>query len=247
MPLTFSYSQARMLQNCPMSYELSYVKEIAVPKSSDLFLGNVLHHTIATFYKMKMDKMILERKDMVDLFAQNFNRLANAEPVNWKGSEPSAVRDMGIALIELYYPTALNLIPLAVEEEFSTELEVDGEKLVITGVLDLIDIASIPYDLKTSSRLAKKVSAISMLQPCFYAICLGAKQLDNFVFHNLVKANLPFFTPTRVAIKEEHITWVREIAIPLWVRQIRSGLFPPNVNACDWCDFKAFQACKGFL
>jgi hypothetical protein len=244
--ISISYSQIRSLQRCGIAYKLSWIDNVSIPSSGEMFLGGTIHLVFATLQRMRMDGTLMSLSDCEDLFVHLFHSRAFSD-VFWKNeSEPELQRSIGLELVKVYYPHAIKIDPMLIEEEFPTKLLISGEEVEIKSRIDLVDKNGIPYDIKTAAYQPREMRPADLLQPLLYAICLGAKEIK-YVYHYLIKGKQFFFVPKTVQILEDDVKWVKEVAIPAWVGQIKSGIFSPSVANCSTCDYRLLGYCHGFI
>ena len=241
-----SYSQIRKLMTCPKAWELDKVVGVKIPTAAPLFLGSTIHLTYSTFQSLRIDGSTMTLEDTKELFETLFAGRVADDEVYWKNTTPEDQFELGLDMVRAYYPNALKITPTDTEVTFSTRLIVDGEEIELTGKIDLIDYEGVSYDIKTARYVPTEMKAIDLLQPAIYTMCMGAESLDKFIYHYILKTKIASFRNKSIEIEKKTVTWLKEVCLPLCVRQIRSGIFPPNVSGCHLCDYRLFGSCQGF-
>jgi len=251
-----SYSRINRFLLCPRSYYYHYIKRVARPLPSWLFLGSCVHETVGYNFEQK----IKTRKDLPleavkDYFSDRWNKQelnasrpeysdsAEATEIDWKGENPGLLKDVGLEVVSKYHAQmAPSVQPVAVELEFPNAT-VAGVRLV--GRVDLIDDKSTIIDLKTAKRKPNKSKIAQDLQPTFYAVGMGG-EID-FKYHYMVKRAdtevLEFYTKRT----KEDIRFLEEVFLPPIIESIERGIFVPNVSSwmCSpkYCEF--YNICQG--
>lgn len=251
-----SYSRINRFILCPRSYYYHYIKKVARPLPSWLFLGSCAHETIGHNFEQKIgsgkdlpleevQSFFSDRWDTQDLEAgrPKYSDSAQSTEIDWKGEDPGLLKDVGIEVISRYHAQmAPKVQPVAVELEFPNA-KVCGIPLV--GRVDLIDNKATVIDLKTAKRKPGKSRVKQNLQPTFYAVGMGGA--ISFRFHYMIKKAQTEVIEIEADRTEEDIRFLEEEFLPPIVESIEKGIFVPNVTSwkCNpqYCEF--FDICQG--
>jgi hypothetical protein len=241
---------------CPRSYYYHYIKRVARPLASWLFLGGCAHEAIGYNFEQKiktktdlpveeMQSFFSDRWDAQDVNASRpeYSDSAEATEIDWKGEDPGLLKDIGIEVVTRYRKEmAPKIQPIAVEMEIPNA-RVCGLRLV--GRIDLIDSDATIIDLKTAKKKPAQKNIDSDLQPTFYAVGMGG-EID-FKFHYMVKrANTEVIEMVTKRTKGD-IEFLENQFLPPIIQSIEKGIFIPNVTSwsCSpkYCEF--YDICQG--
>ena len=154
MPLPkdhLSVSQVNMFKNCPRQYYYAYVMGMKRKPNSNLTFGSAFHSTAEVNYKQKVDSHEdLPVKEVQEIWSDEFDRRV-PETVFEEGEKPGAIKDEGVAAVEVYMVDfAPKIQPFMVEEEIDVPLE--NSDFSIRCRLDVVDDKSRIHDTKTSVK-----------------------------------------------------------------------------------------------
>ena len=213
-----------------MAYELKYVKRVEYLAFPYLYLGGSLHLALRKAFEEKLQGNELRPDEVAGLFADFWDGEAYLEDeetvaeVDWRREDPGELREAGILLAQRYWrDISPRVTPVDVEVPF--EREVAG--VVLTGRIDLVTVEGKLVDWKTTRRATSDRELARHLQPSLYLLGMGAEG-GEFEFHELVKTNNPYCRIARTRRSAEELSWLQNVLLPRVVRQIESGLFPPN-------------------
>lgn len=146
-----SVSQINMFKNCPRQYYYAYVLGERRKPNSNLTFGSAFHSTAEVNYKQKVDSHEdLAVKEVQEIWSEEFSKRI-PETVFEEGEKPGAIKDEGVAAVEVYMKTfAPRIQPFMVEQEIDVPLE--GVEFSIRCRLDVVDDKSGIHDTKTSGK-----------------------------------------------------------------------------------------------
>ncbi len=119
-----SVSQINMFKNCPRQYYYAYVLGERRKPNSNLTFGSAFHSTAEVNYKQKVDSHEdLAVKEVQEIWSEEFSKRI-PETVFEEGEKPGAIKDEGVAAVEVYMKTfAPGIQPFMVEQEIDVPLE----------------------------------------------------------------------------------------------------------------------------
>ena len=146
-----SVSQINMFKNCPRQYYYAYVMGMRRKPNSNLTFGSAFHSTAEVNYKQKIESYEdLPVGDVQEIWVNEFDKRI-PETVFEEGEKPGAIKDEGVAAVEVYMKTfAPKIQPFMVEAEIDVPLE--DVEFSIRCRVDVVDIQSGIHDTKTSSK-----------------------------------------------------------------------------------------------
>ncbi len=237
--MQISYSALDTYLNCPLKYKFQAIDKIKTPKSKEAVFGTVLHDTLKFVHTPGILSPTLEQA--MEHFANAWN------PMVFDGEqEERAAFSQGVKIIQDYYrknnPADANIV--ALESRFQIEIGKEGNKHIVSGIIDRIDKTEDGYeiiDYKTTKKMPTQEKVDNDLQLSVYLkafLTHYPKEIDNL--KNL-KVSLYFLkhgvklTAGRSLeqLKESENLFLDTIKI------IEEGKFEPNISPlCDWCGYQ---------
>ncbi len=164
-----SYSQISSFKICPLHYKLGYILGIPVPASSSLSFGTSIHETLKDYYlELKSGKQ------------SNYKRAIELLELNWvkegydTKSHQEKMKEKGKVYLQEYLTRADNNIPEILEWPFTIPLEKNGQKLMIGGKIDRVDVLGDGrieiIDYKTGPNVPTQRDVDKDMQLTFYAL-----------------------------------------------------------------------------
>lgn len=248
--MQLSVSLIKEFLRCPRSFYYHRVMGIPLMPVEELYLGSVVHLTLAQNFRHK----IATGEDMPgelvqQLFTEHFKggyldevteKTVSLASIKFD-NEPDAILAQGHKLIGCYMEmVAPRLTPAEVEVRLSTVIN----DFKCVARVDMIDRDGIVYDLKTRARAMSDNEVRRDFQPMFTAMVLGRP--IKFVFHNMTKTKEPKVQEVAVDVSQQHIDFLREEVLVQVLNAIGAGINYPNPSW--WCgDCTYLQLCMGKL
>ncbi len=247
LPKRFSFSQIAAYTNCPYQYRFNFILKIPVDDKQSFIFGRIMHDTLRDlflpmtdpivaqqklFEKKKIDKKKPSRKDLLDLFENN-----------WKNDGYRSKKDR-----EKYYTKGKDILntlyndmerdewpnPAFIEKPFN--IKMGG--YIVKGAIDRIDhledgtVEIIDY--KTGAPKDKLVFN-DKRQLLLYKIAaeeaLGLK-VSKLSFYYLEDNSKISFEA-----KDKELEKIEELILNT-IKEIKQSTFPPTPGMlCSWCDF----------
>lgn len=216
--------------------------------------GSAHHHALSTNNVSKRDKgKVLKPAIMVDLAAAKMEELAKrgvkeSDKKTYFGDEKL---DDGVKRAKVWYPEYLrkfdpDIEPDWVEQPFIKEVEVEGSKFKLAGVIDLTTKKKKLRDYKTSKAVKSQAEADSSVQLTLYSATTGLMDVG---FLNFVKTANPYVAEIPSKRTPAQHAWAMLVARRVF-EAIRKDVFPlANPTPQNWrcsekfCGF--WGSCRG--
>lgn len=226
-----SHSQVNRYLLCPEQYRLYYIEgmRLKVPKASLVF-GQVLHQSLAFFFKRK--------DDPVKTFADTWSILKDMNLTYSQRESWEKLRDSGQGLLEKFLKEEFPRLGEVQGSEKRFELTITSLDMPFVGIIDLVaalDEKKTVVDFKTGSSayeehevvLADQLSAYKLAEP-------DAEEVAFCVFIKTKTPKIEWYRTTRTG---EQLT--RYLAKVGYVaREISAGNFYQRSGKwCSYCDF----------
>lgn len=175
-----------------------------------------------------------------------------------------------VGLIDVFYPYALQIQPVALEKEF--EIQLPGTEWSVYGYIDVIEkteaLAHRVSDYKTagsspykddpkdpSGNEERRINFVSeaLWSPevaCYslaYQVLYGQLPSE-FMYWNVIKLKTPKVMPVSVHVTDAQISWFLNLATDM-IRSIENGLHERRTT-CQWCSPKGcafWNHCHGVV
>lgn len=252
--MQLSVSLIKEFLRCPRSFYYHRVMGIPLVPVEELYLGSVVHLTLAQNFRHKIATgEDLPAELVKKLFTEHFqggyldevtNKTISLSNIKFD-NEPEAILTQGHKLIGCYLETvAPKLRPAEVEIRLETRIMTGADEFKCVARVDMIDEDGIVYDLKTRARAMSDNEAQRDFQPMFTAMVLGRP--IKFVFHNMTKTKEPKVQEIAVDVRQQHIDFLREEVLVQVLNAIGAGINYPNPSWwCGDCTYR--QLCIGKL
>lgn len=233
-----SYSALDTFLTCPLKYKYSQIDRIKTPKSKEMVFGTLIHNTLKLVHTPGILSPTPEQA--LDYFSKNWNADVFEDEF-----EERAAFSQGVAMIQDYYkkndPAKFNIIDL--ESRFQVEIG-EGEKHIITGIIDRIDKTEDGYeiiDYKTARKLPSQEKVDNDLQLSIYLAAFlkrYPKEIENL---GKIKVSLYYLKHGVKLSSERTLEQVKqseELMLDL-IGQIKESKFEPTLSGlCDWCGYQ---------
>jgi len=197
--LQMSATDISMGQECEWKLYFKYTKVLKPKKNIYLVMGSVFHSVI----EQDLKYFVLQKKhktyqDLKTYFESEWSRqiqncdMRNLSEIEAKNKCLNYITNYYRDIIKLIYPLNIENI----ERFFRTFITYQGQRLGITGKVDLIDKSLFIVDHKTSSRGWTQEEANKEFQAQIYPYCLKSLGLDirGFKFNVVNKQGVNVFT-----------------------------------------------------
>lgn len=237
--MRISYSSLDTYQSCPLKYKFQEIDKIKVPKSKEAVFGSVMHETMRFIHTPGILSPTMEQA--MEHFGNSWN-----PAVFDSEDEERAAFSQGVRIIQDYYkqnnPADFNIVNL--ESRFQIEIGEDGDKHIVSGIIDRIDRIDGGFeiiDYKTTRKMPTQEKVENDLQLSVYLkafLSRYPKEIDNL---SNLKVSLYFLkhgvklsaTRTLEQLKNSEQLFLDTIKL------IESSKFEPAVSPlCDWCGYQ---------
>jgi putative RecB family exonuclease len=234
-----SYSALDTFLTCPLKYKYSQIDRIKTPKSKEMVFGTLLHNTLKLIHTPGILSPTPEQA--LDFFSKNWNAEVFTDE-----TEERAAFSQGVAMIQDYYkkndPAKAKIVDL--ESRFQVEMGLEGNKHVITGIIDRIDRTENGYeiiDYKTTRKLPSQEKVDNDLQLSIYLAAFlnrYPKEIDHL---DQIKVSLYYLKHGVKLSSERSLEQVKqsEKMILDLIEEIEKSKFEPVLSGlCDWCGYQ---------
>jgi len=234
-----SYSALDTFLICPLKYKYSQIDRIKTPKSKEMVFGTLIHNTLKLVHTPGILSPTPEQA--LDYFSKNWNAEVFADEI-----EERAAFSQGVAMIQDYYKkndiAKINIIDL--ESRFQVEMGVEGDKHIISGIIDRIDKTEDGYeiiDYKTTRKLPSQEKVDNDLQLSIYLAAFLKRYPKEFENLDKIKVSL-YYLKHGVKLSSqrtlEQVKKSEELMLDL-ISQIGKSKFEPTLSGlCDWCGYQ---------
>ncbi len=231
--MRLSNSAIQILSKCPRRYELEQIKPPETV-SQQLYLGGTFHLVQNTFFRCRMAGYEMTIQDCLDAFKTYWDSFQAAEgrSVNWGRERPDNIEEMGLRMVESYYPYAKQLTPVLVENK----VERVTEHCTVSGIIDLLTYPTSIVDYKTSAWFPVKTELDRDLQPTVYLFLMNS--IVPFYYHYIMKFKSPLVRIFPTKRDDYELYFFEHQILPKTVEMIKAGVFPPfgRINGqCRFC------------
>lgn len=144
-----SHSQIRTYNECPRKYYFAYVEELRPPLNEKVFLGEVFHAALESYFRQKIEGSPLSAEGTAAVFRSAFDAGAAEREIVWQAPRRET-RARGLAFLKHFLENLAPAIrPLMVEKELSATLP--GSAVLLKGVIDLVEEDYCLTDFKTTT------------------------------------------------------------------------------------------------
>lgn len=237
--MRISYSALDTYQNCSLKYKYQNIDKLKEPKSKEAVFGTLLHATMKFVHTPSLLPPTLE--DALDYFSRNWNSdIFESEP------EERNAFSMGVTMIQQYYkknkPADFNIVDL--ESRFAIEIGAEGNRHIISGIIDRIDKTEDGYeiiDYKTTKKMPSQEKVDNDLQLSVYLnafLTRYPKEIDRLDKVTVSLYYLKHGVKLSATRTKEQLEQSKQLFLDV-IKEIEAGNFAPNVTPlCDWCGFQ---------
>ena len=245
MEKIFSHSRLWLFENCPEAYKIKYIDKTFpdLPKSFELFLGNIVHKTLEWFY----EEIQKDNFHDLDTLIEKFANLWNANITNeYRLNSYLKIEDYfnkGIKfLVDYYYknkPFIENTIHL--EKRILFPLD-DNKEYFIQGYIDRVVLNKggeyEVHDYKTNDSLKSQGQIDLDRQLAFYHLGLQ-EELGKDIKVKLIWHFLAHNKTINSIRSQEQLEKLKQDTLNLIKNIENKKVFPScGKTWCDWCSFK---------
>ena len=239
--MRISYSALDTYQNCPLKYKFQEIDKIKVPKSKEAVFGSTLHETMKFIHTPGILSPTLEQA------MEHFSGVWNPA-VFENEQEERAAFSQGVKIIQDYYqknnPADFNIV--ALESRFQIEIGEEGNKHIVSGIIDRIDKTPEGYeiiDYKTTKKMPTQEKVDNDLQLSVYLKAFLSRYPKEV--ENLDKLTVSlYFLKHGVKLSATRSLKQLEDSEQLFLdtlKIIEAGKFEPNISPlCDWCGYQKY-------
>lgn len=165
---SYSLSQVNIYETCPQQYLFYKEYDFQPSRSSQVFFGSLVHHTIEDVHRAKLEKRIFTEEDIESWFEKNYKALvfAGLRPIS------KTLKELALKQVLNYYSNNKGLL----ERVKETEVEVTYEKehYIIVGKIDLLMADEGTLDILDFKTQKKPDSGSQIIKNYFKQLCLYA-------------------------------------------------------------------------
>ena len=153
----FSYSKVSTYKNCPLKYELSYIKKIKLPKepTKQILIGYVLHDFFKNYITLFLSKGEFPSQ-VDDLYKASLRSISLHNNVTLEYSEEECRNMEEYAKTFISYIQSLNPVSIKLEENFYKNFKNNSIDVTINGRIDCIVYTENKkihiFDIKTTNK-----------------------------------------------------------------------------------------------
>lgn len=244
------FSSIAQYGRCPEQFKRVKMGE-KQPPSFALIEGTSTHLACSENNLNKRSKGVdLPPSTMIDISVNSFERATNEREVKQVLKDIKKEKDEVAKRAKAWFPEYLNkyapsIKPEWVEQPVHKEVEVEGTKFVLSGVIDLTTIKQV-VDYKTASSVLSQGEADSSLQLSLYSMFTGKMDVGIACF---VKTKNPYVAWIPSKRTPAHYQWALKVA-KRTIEAVRAGVFPFAVPSGQswWCSDKFcgfWDSCRG--
>ncbi len=248
---TYSYSKLNMYRQCPRRYfykSVAKTKPIAIPQSSELYLGNRLHESMAFLYRSHGAGLMPALDEVLSDFHTRWAAgWTGAIDLGTKGHTPETIKAVGERAVRDYYARRQPFTEertIGIEQPVTLWLDPEGRFRII-GRLDRLSMVGRDYvitDYKSGARLP----TIQDLQRDDQLALYGLVVRQGLAPDQIVKLRWEFLrfdgettlapTPEQLeAVRQRTITLIEEIE----AKPADAEAFPIRTSPlCGSCQFQ---------
>lgn len=240
-----SYSSLKLFAQCPEQWRREKLEHEYRPPSGKMLLGGAAGAALAQHYGHQINSGEgLSTERVLDEFDKCWERRVDREAeVNWEKDTRGALKDSGAACLELFHRRiAPSITPVSIEREF--RFGWPGVEWLITGYIDVEDIANRVRDMKMGKRVSQ-ADADADLQADIY---LAARRAEGnpaagFCFDQMIRNKTPVVDITHTSRTEDQLDLLTERIFRLaceldW--RCSTGIWsgaPPKTWFCGNCTY----------
>lgn len=251
-----SFSAVEMYLKCGEQFRRRYVLGDKVKPSIAMIDGHAYHDSAAKANLDKRDGVrVWNPNQMLDQYVINLREGVDKNPeMSWEGeNEHNLIRKARVLWPDFSRNVYDKTNPDLVEHKVEQNVEVEGVKIPMIGVVDLTTKkkgekhwSNHVYDYKTSSRAKSQKDVDQSVQLDLYSHFTGLRESGLITF---VKTANPYIAVVRSRRNPGQIAWTLQVVLSVW-RCIKSGAFPlANPDAGSWWCSERFcgywPTCRG--
>lgn len=237
--MRISYSSFETYNNCPLKYKFQEIDKIRTPKSKEAVFGSVIHGTMKFIHTPGILSPTMEQA------MEHFSNSWNPAVFDSEQEERSAFAQ-GVRIIQDYYKRNniedFNIVNL--ESRFAIEIGGEGDKHVVSGIIDRIDRTDEGFeiiDYKTGKKMPTQKDIDENVQLTVYLQAFLSQYPEEAQNLEKLKVSLYFLkhgvklsaTRTKEQLKANEQMFLETIKL------IEEGKFEPNITPlCDWCGYQ---------
>jgi CRISPR/Cas system-associated exonuclease Cas4 (RecB family) len=243
----FSYTRLSTFRKCPRKYWFKYVVETREAfESVELFLGKVVHESLAWLYRNSIEGVSVSRESLLTKFLDEWHGRRKSLTLPLKvvkqGDSLTSRRASGEFMLANYFDRTYQTESrrtLYVEREFNLRL---SGKHLFNGIVDRVATDSAGslhvIDFKTSARGSQGLDGDAELQLDAYGLwALLERKVErvHLTFEFLAdgtSSTIVLARPGANAVVRELVTRIEEVQ--------REKIFPPKPSPlCVWCGYRS--------
>ena len=237
--MRISFSSFETYQNCPLKYKFQNIDKIKEPKSKEAIFGSILHSVMKFVHTPGILSPSLDQA--MEFFSNLWNATIFENP-----DEERAAFSQGVRMIQDYYkknnPARFNIVDL--ESRFQIEIGKEGEKHIVSGIIDRIDKTENGFeiiDYKTTKKMPAQEKVDNNMQLSVYLQAFLSRYPSERKNLSNLKVSLYFLKHgvKLSAQRTEEQLQKTEGKFLETIRLIKEEHFEPQISPlCDWCGYQ---------
>jgi len=237
--MRISFSSFETYQNCPLKYKFQNIDKIKEPKSKEAIFGSILHSVMKFVHTPGILSPSLDQA--MEFFSNLWNATIFENP-----DEERAAFSQGVRMIQDYYkknnPAKFNIVDL--ESRFQIEIGKEGEKHIVSGIIDRIDKTENGFeiiDYKTTKKMPAQEKVDNNMQLSVYLQAFLSRYPSERKNLSNLKVSLYFLKHgvKLSAQRTEEQLQKTEGKFLEAIRLIKEEHFEPQISPlCDWCGYQ---------
>ena len=239
-----SNSRIQLYQACPEAFRRTYVEGERAPANTKMAVGKSVHALVERALKAKMVGALPSLEQSFDEASEIVNTEFDGVEYDGESNNPADHVDHVRKLFKVWHNVrGSSIVPLGVEEEFSTLVK----GVPVRGVIDLIDGAGgkqTVVDLKVTGKKKTDRDLRNSLQLGIYS---HVKKTPHVGFDSIVNKEVPTVEIVRGQYSENEMEWPAEVVLGA-AKAISAGVFPYAATdswkcSKEFCSF--WKDCRG--
>jgi putative RecB family exonuclease len=239
--MNYSHSMISLFENCKLAYKFRYIDKVKVdvPTTIEMFMGNMVHNTLAKLYNEKLAKNDLTKEELTNYYVKMWDKSYNNKiQITKKDLTINDYKNLGVNYLETYYDTYFPFKEniLGVETNHYLKLGTNTYSIRIDKLTSNGNTCYI-CDYKTNSKMMTQEEADADRQLAMYALWVKQRYpgFKTVLLWNMLKFN-KIVTSKRTY---EELKKTRQETINLINKINECTEFTANVSKlCDYCVYK---------
>lgn len=245
-----SASRLNLWGRCPLAFRFRYIDGIKTPTNANLFLGQVVHAALESYYRHCQIGLTPVDEDVETFVDAAWQQLAEEEPMTWESPDEAAkCRHQAVDLVKAYaeeyraQPEKIIAMEASLEAPFVHPTTGEDLGVPLFGVVDLVlenANSVLLVDFKTSAT-AMLIEQSCSVQLTLYSLLMQGNGYDHVEteIRQLVKTKTPKIRAYRFGERTEgHVRQFFDLCRE-YLRHLDHGVFNPRPCwSCNLCNYR---------